>query len=305
MKPDLTQKIKNQARSLGFDLVGIAPAQPLQKDFEYFKWWLNQGFGADMQYLYKNIHKREKPTEILQGARSLICCGMNYYVTKSHGLVSNYAWGEDYHKVLLKRLKNLALFIKNDLGIESNTREYVDTGAILERSYAAEAGLGWIGKNTCLINKEIGSYVFLGEILTDLELVYDEPVTDHCGTCTACIEACPTGALPKAGILDAHKCISYLTIEYREENLPHDMAHKMGQHIVGCDICQEVCPWNNKAPETKEAAFHPRKDFAYPDLNKWKDISESEFSEHFQNSPIKRLKWKGLMRNIKNALNNA
>ena len=311
-KQDLTQKIKTHARKLGFNLVGITPAQISKKDIEYFKWWLAQGFGADMQYLYKNIHKRENPAEILQGAKSIICCAVNYYTSPSsltpgsnereYGIVSNYAHGDDYHKILLKKLKALSAFIKKDLGILSNTKEYVDTGALLERSYAASAGLGWIGKNTCLINKEMGSYIFLGEILTDLELLYDKPVTDHCGTCTACLDACPTQALPKEGVLDANKCISYLTIEYREENLPQDLSHKIGQHLVGCDICQEVCPWNNKAPETKEAAFYPREDFSFPNLNKWKNISEKEFSRYFQSSPIKRLKWKGLMRNIKNAL---
>src|SRR3989338_10525921 len=322
MKPDLTQKIKNQARLLGFDLIGIAPAKPLKNDFNYFKWWLAQGFGADMQYLYKNLHKRENPEEILQGIQSIICCGVNYFASPSsssppprgrydrlqggaHGIVSNYAHGEDYHKVLLKKLKALSAFIKKDLGVHSNTKEYVDTGAIMERSYAASAGLGWIGKNTCLINKKVGSYIFLGEILTDLELEYDKPVTDHCGTCTACIEACPTGALPKEGVLDSNKCISYLTIEYRGESFSEDLSHKMGQHIMGCDICQQVCPWNNKAPQTQEVAFHPREDFSFPDLHKWEKFEEKDFSQYFQNSPIKRLKWKGLLRNIRNALQNA
>ncbi len=304
IKKETTQKIKTKAKNLGFDLVGITQAETLTKDYSFFKWWLEEGFGAELHYLYRNQEKREDPSHVLKNVQSIICVGMNYYTKPSKGTISNYAWGHDYHDILLEKLKKLSQYIKNDLGIKTETKEYVDTGAILERSYAAQAGLGWIGKNTCLINKEVGSYVFLGEILTDLELEYDEPITDHCGSCTACLDACPTHAFNKEGVLDSNKCISYLTIEYRGEDFPENLKSKMGTHIVGCDICQAVCPWNRKAPETTEKYFYPRDGFLNPSLTEWKNISEQEFSQKFKKSPIKRVKWRGLMRNLKNALLN-
>ncbi|MBI2608613.1 MAG: tRNA epoxyqueuosine(34) reductase QueG [Deltaproteobacteria bacterium] len=300
----ITQKIKTKALSLGFDVVGITSARPLEKDFHFFKWWLDKGYAADIQYMYKKQERRENPHHILEEVQSIICCGMNYYTKPSQQKISNYAWGDDYHDILLEKLKQLSNFMKEELSLNIQTKEYVDTGAILERSYAAQAGLGWIGKNTCLINKEKGSYLFLGEILTDLTLDYDKPVLDHCGTCTACLDACPTQAFPRPGVLDSTKCISYWTLEYKGENFPKEVEKKIGNHIVGCDICQDVCPWNSKVKVSKETSFYPRKDFNNPPLETWQYMTESDFRENFRKSPLKRLKLKGLMRNIKNALRN-
>ncbi|MBI2027211.1 MAG: tRNA epoxyqueuosine(34) reductase QueG [Deltaproteobacteria bacterium] len=293
-----SQLIKAEALKQGFDLVGIARPQISEEENSFFDRWLSSGFAGSMQYISKNSDKRKNPYLILPSVKSVLCFGLNYYTKESTGPISNYAWGDDYHDVFLKKLNNFSLFLKSEFASHIETKEYVDTGPLLERSLAAQAGLGWIGKNTCLINKNQGSYFFLGEILTNLELAFDSPATDHCGSCTACLDACPTQAFTQSGILDSNKCISYLTIEYREEEFPEDLKDKMGHHFYGCDICQQACPWNSKAQPCDEKSFYPRDDFENPDLRKWQSMTEEEFHKKFRNSPMKRAKHKGLLRNI-------
>ena len=297
----LTAQIKAKALEMGFDLVGIALAKP-HEDFHFFNEWIGKGYQGGMAYLERGREKRGDPSIILPGAKSFICCGLNYFQGFSKRGISNYAWGEDYHEVFLEKLKELERFIL-EIAPQGRMKSYVDTGAILERSYAAGAGLGWIGKNTCLIDTKKGSFFFIGEILTDLDLDPDKPVADHCGTCTRCLDACPTQALTPYE-LNATQCISYLTIEHRGEIAP-ELQAKMGNHLVGCDICQDVCPWNKKVPLGSEEAFKPRPenlDFSLTTLQK---MTPEEFSSRFKGSPIKRLKWEGLMRNVEIARKNS
>jgi epoxyqueuosine reductase len=299
---DLTSSIKQKALALGFDLVGISSAQP-HPHFTLFQHWLSHGFSADMHYLANGAEKRNDPKKIMESVKTFICCGLSYYrghplsiesKNPDNGWISNYGWGDDYHDVVLSKLKQLEKEILK-IAPQATLKSYVDTGAILERSYSYSAGLGWIGKNTCLINTKRGSFFFIGEILTDLELEVDTPDIDHCGKCTRCIDACPTNAL-KPHELDANKCISYLTIEHRGE-IPDHLQKKMGHHLVGCDICQDVCPWNKAVPLSNEAAFDPRPGNFHPLLSDFEQMSQEDFSKQFKNSPIKRVKFEGLKRN--------
>lgn len=299
----LTEKIKQQASSLGFDLIGIAPADP-HAHLSFYDQWLAKGYAGTMGYLERGRDKRSNPQWVLEGAQTLICCGLNYYRGQpkstehsdpERGWIARYAWGEDYHEVFLEKLKKLEEFIRTE---EPNAKlkSYVDTGPILERSYAASAGLGWVGKNSCLISKEIGSFFFIGEILTDLPLIPDEATFDHCGSCTRCLDACPTQALTSYE-LDATKCISYLMIEHRGE-IKEELRDKIGHHLVGCDICQEVCPWNREPPISQEKSFDPRPGNFHPSLETLEKLTPEEFSSRFRGSAVKRVKWEGLQRNV-------
>ena len=297
----LTQSIKQKAIELGFDLVGFTSAKP-HADFSFYEKWIEKKSHGTMEWLVRGSEKRGDPQKILPGVKTIISCGLNYYrgypkstesEKKDHVWVSNYAWGEDYHDIVLEKLEALILFI-NEIS-EGNamnrvsTKAYVDTGPILERSYAQSAGLGWVGKNTCLINTKIGSYFFIGEILTTLELETDQPGVDHCGKCTRCIDACPTDALT-AYELDANKCLSYLTIEHKGE-ISEELKSKMGQQFYGCDICQDVCPWNKKNPLSTEKKFDPQEGNFHPEKEQLKKLTKEDFSKKFKNSPIKRMKW--------------
>jgi epoxyqueuosine reductase len=303
-KPSPSQLIKNKAHDLKIDLIGFTKAIP-HPDFDFYKKWLDQNYQASMKWMEKSIDKRSNPDLVLKNAESMISCGLIYYrghpksidcKDKDKAWISNYAWGDDYHEVFLDKLKELEKFIIDQFP-NNKTRSYVDTGPILERSYAKSAGLGWIGKNTCLINTKKGSYFFLGEIITDLELEYDDEEPDHCGKCTRCIDACPTDALT-AYELNSNQCISYLTIEHRDEINP-DLQDKIGHHLVGCDICQDVCPWNNKIKPGDHPEFDPREGLFHPKINELENLSQEEFSKKFRKSPIKRVKLKGLERNLK------
>lgn len=319
LKNDLsikTKKIRKKAESLGFNLTGITPSH-YSDGVSAFESWLSQGYHGEMGYLEKGLEKRKNPNLILEGVKSIICCAITYYTWQkdpsSHqndGLISNYAWGKDYHKIILPKLEALEQFIHEEIDPKARMKSYVDTGPILERSYAQKAGLGWIGKNTCLINPELGSWFFLGEILTDLELAYDEPFkTDHCGTCTRCLDACPTEALTAPRKLDARLCISYLTIEHRGPISP-EKREWIQNHILGCDICQEVCPYNHQPVPTATQDFYP-KDFLNQNktgsiaLEKLSQITPEDFQNLFLESPIKRLKYEGLLRNTILAMGNS
>ena len=266
-----------------------------------------------MGYLERHLPLKEDPRTLLKETKSVISLAMNYYTVDpakdlsedpSRGQISRYAWGDDYHDVIRDRLQQLVDYIKTMAESELQSRVFVDSGPILEREYAQKAGLGWIGKNTNLINWQKGSWFFLAEILISLELEYNnQPVRGSCGTCTKCIEECPTDAILEPNVLDSRLCISYLTIELKD-SIPKELRPQIGNLIFGCDICQEVCPWNSKAIPTSEPAFHPRKDNLTPELLPLMDITQSDFSKKYKESPIKRTKWKGFLRNVIVAIGN-
>jgi epoxyqueuosine reductase len=305
----LSEQIRTTAIDLGFDLVGITSAEPLAHGGR-FRAWVAQGFAGEMGYMSRDVDKRVDPSRVLPDARSIIVLGINYYTAPKptmdapgRGWVSRYAWGQDYHRILGQKLEALLARIRAIEGTDVRARWYVDTGPILERELAWRAGLGWPGKNTNLINRRVGSWLFLGAILLDRELVYDAPSTAHCGTCTRCMVACPTGALVAPGVLDARRCISYLTIELRGP-IPRELRPLMGTHIFGCDICQAVCPWNRKISVSTEPALLPQAGFAAPELIPWLCLSEDAFRLQFHDSPMKRAKRRGLLRNVAVALGN-
>jgi epoxyqueuosine reductase len=300
------REISEIAAQCGFELAGVAAALP-HPDAGRYHDWFSQGLAGRMSYLTDHRAAiRADPRLLLPSARSIVCVGKLYngpepYSTRFDrsdlAWISRYAWGDDYHDVLRAGLERLAA----RLGPDHEWRACVDTAPLLERSYARQAGLGWIGKNTCLINEPLGSWFFLGELLTSLELEPDSPPPDRCGTCTRCIDACPTNALTPYE-LDATRCISYLTIELRGP-IPEEHRRGVGRHVFGCDICQDVCPWNGRAPVTPDASFAPR-EFA-PPLEKLACLSETEFREMFRGSPVKRTKYSGFLRNVALAIGNS
>lgn len=309
----LTQRIKARALALGFDLVGVARVAP--SDYaDFYQAWLARGYAGEMLYLARPdaIAKRRDPRLILPEARSAVVVALNYYQGPyespgggPRGRVARYAWGDDYHDLMWARLDALAAFIEAQVARPVLHRRYVDTGPLLERELAVRAGLGWFGKNTMLINPALGSWLLLGELLLELELVYDAPFgADHCGSCTRCIEACPSGCILPDRTLDASRCISYLTIELRREELPLELRPAVGDWIFGCDVCQEVCPWNRFARPSEEPAFQPRPGMPAPLLSELLALQEKNFSRRFKGSPIKRAKWRGLQRNAGVALDN-
>ncbi len=303
--------VKQRAKELGFDLVGIVQAgKPMT--YAHFEKWLDLGFHGNMAYMERKRSKRGDIRSLMPDAKSVIVAVISYFVPngpfdevseKAKGLVARYAWGLDYHEVLLRKLDSLLDYLKAILGDWVKGKAYVDTGPILERDFAVQAGLGWFGKNTCLINPKLGSYLFLGELIVNVPLMPDEPFKrSHCGKCVRCIVACPTGALVAPYQLDARKCISYLTIELRG-SIPRELRPLLGSWVFGCDICQEVCPWNRKAKPTDEEAFKP-KPWSAPELIELLQLSENEFRERFKHSPLKRAKREGLARNACVALGN-
>jgi epoxyqueuosine reductase len=296
--------IRQHARALGFQGVGISRVEPLADETRYLSEWLNRGFHATMTWIARNGEKRTDPGKILPGARSVISVAMNYYTGAQHepgpskGKISRYAWGDDYHDVVGNRLNLLNEFMTSREP-EARGMVYVDTGPILEKVWAQRAGIGWLGKHTNLITQDHGSWVFLGEILSTLDLEPDVPETDHCGSCTLCIEACPTDAITAPYVLDAGRCISYLTIEHRG-NLPEELEGELSGWIYGCDICQDVCPWNQRFSQiTPEPAFAPRQNNISPGLESIAGMTLDEFNARYQRSPIKRTKHSGLTRNAR------
>lgn len=305
--------IKEEALRIGFDIVGITKAIPLKKDFSYYKEWLENGFHGKMDYLKKRAKEREDPALLLNGAKSIISLGINYFCgfplsievekVNEKGWISNYAWGKDYHIVIKEKLDNLSEFIKKKIAKTALIKTCVDTSPILEKGYAQQAGLGWIGKNTSLINKNFGSFLFLGEIITDLELEIDKPYKDYCGRCEMCLKACPTSALKAPYILDARNCISYLTIEFKGE-IDEKLRKKIGKNIFGCDLCQDVCPWNKKRKITLNKDFYPKMYLFNPLISKLYTLTKEEFNHLFSESPIKRVKYEGFLRNLEIVMEN-
>jgi epoxyqueuosine reductase len=328
---DFKQIVKRAAEQAGFDLVGVAPAADAA-ELQHFPEWIAAGHAGEMKYLEARDDqgdlKRASLARVAPWARSVVVCAINYntdqpYSTEVHdptrGWISRYAWSrEDYHDAVLRRLKQVEAALHetapheaalhrefpSDLQTPLTTRSYVDTGPIVERVYAKYAGVGWTGKNTCLINQKKGSWLFLGVILTSLELAPDLPAPDRCGSCTRCIDACPTDAILAPYQLDSNKCIAYLTIEKRG-SIPEDLRAGIGHHVFGCDICQDVCPWNRKAPASTAPEFQPRPGLVNPALAWLAEISVAEFRETFRGSPIRRTKRSGLRRNVAIAMGNS
>jgi epoxyqueuosine reductase len=307
----LAGDIKRRAKELGFDLVGIADARPSAYR-DYLRNWLDDGQAGTMDYLAERFDERTDPGVYLPGARSVICLAMNYHTPLEpvpddarpfHGRVARYALGDDYHEIIKRRLHALADWLR-DAAPGTLTKSGVDTAPVMEKGLAARAGVGWQGKNTCVINEQIGSWLLLGEILTTLALPPDEPATDRCGTCTRCLDACPTGAITAPYQLDARRCISYLTIEHREGEIDPALQPRMGDWLYGCDICQDVCPWNNKAPATTDPGLAPRFRTGTLDLREVLSWTLDEYRPALRRSAMKRVKLPVLQRNARVALRN-
>ena len=297
----LTNEIVIQkAKAIGFDLVGFAKADLLENESKNFEKWLGEHYQAGMDYMQKNLDKRKDVKRILPNAKSVISLGLNYYTPEEYsddklkGKVSRYAWGKDYHLIIWAMLDELEEELKIvDPKFESIS--YVDTGPVMDKAWAVRAGIGWLGKHTNVINREIGSWFFIAIIITNYEFDYSEQIQDFCGTCTACIDACPTKAIVQEYVVDANKCISYLTIENKNE-IPEEFKGKFDNWLFGCDICQDVCPWNQKFPvETLINDFHPKNKELI--LDEVIEMNEAEFKQKFNVSPIKRAKLDGLKRN--------
>lgn len=303
LKEKHTRIIKSLAAEHGFNFCGISKAEFLEAEAPKFEEWLKRNYQGKMSYLENHFDKRLDPTLLVPGAKSVISLVYNYYPQKdlaqpdSDNLkIAKYAYGEDYHFVMKDKLKSLTEKMREAIG-EINGRAFVDSAPVHERAWAQKSGLGWIGKNSLLLNRHMGSFFFLAELIIDLELEYDGPIKDYCGTCTACMDACPTNAIPEPYVVDGSKCISYFTIELKEE-IPAEVKGKFENWIFGCDICQDVCPWNRFAQPHQEKKFLPQADLEAMTQSDWKEISEELFHKLFKKSPVKRAGLKGLKRNI-------
>jgi epoxyqueuosine reductase len=304
--------VKDRARALGFDACGIAPAAD-HPELRFFREWLDRGYAGEMGYLQRSADRRADVRNVLPSARSVIVTAVNYNTDRpcstecsdpQRAQIARYAWGDDYHDVVLARLNALLEWMREQSEEPFEARAYVDTGPVQERVYAQHAGIGWIGKNTCVINPEIGSWIFLAEIICSAPLQPDAPSLDQCGTCSLCLDACPTGALTAPGVLDSTRCISYLTIELRGD-IPEPLRPAVGSHVYGCDICQDVCPWNAVAPRSDDPAWQPRTAWDRVDLLTLAQRGDDELGIALRGSPMRRTKVRGLRRNIDVALANA
>lgn len=292
--------IKAEAERLGFMSCGISKAGFLEEEAPRLESWLRNNMHGEMKYMENYFDKRLDPTKLVEGSKSVISLLLNYYPKEfqKEGTykLSKYAYGTDYHFVIKDKLKDLLKFIQMEIG-EVDGRAFVDSAPVLDKAWAARSGLGWIGKNTNLLTKQVGSFYFIAELIVDLELEYDTPVTDHCGSCTACIDACPTQAIVEPYKVDGSKCISYFTIELKEE-LPAHVSDKFNDWMFGCDICQDVCPWNKFSKSHNEPLFDPHPELLDFERKDWEDITRETFNEIFKRSAVKRTKFEGLKRNI-------
>ena len=296
-----SQLIKQKAEKFGFQSCGISKAEFLEEEAPRLEAWLNKGYHGEMKYMENHFDKRLNPTLLVDGAKSVISLSYNYFPKVkideiNNFKISKYAYGEDYHEVIKDILKNMVAELQEEIG-EFGFRVFVDSAPVLEKAWARKSGLGWVGKNANLITKKHGSFYFLAEIICDLELDYDLAVTDHCGSCRACIDACPTQAIVSDRIVDGSKCISYATIELKNE-IPDYFNGKMDDWIFGCDVCQDVCPWNRFSAPTLQEKFAPNFQKLNFRKNEWKELTQELFSEIFKKSAVKRTKFSGLMRNI-------
>lgn len=298
-----TSFVKNTAASLGFNYCGIAKAQLLNEDARRLESWLSKGMQGNMQYMENHFDLRIDPGKLVPGAKSVITLLLNYFPEQhpnpTHPQIAKYAFGKDYHEVIREKLKTLLQILQKEIG-EINGRGFVDSAPVLERSWAQKTGLGWIGKNGNLINKQSGSFFFIATLITDLELDYDDPfIKDYCGTCTKCIDHCPTDAILPDKVIDGSKCISYFTIELKDALIPEAMKGKFDNWLFGCDTCQDVCPWNRFSKPTAEINFTPIPAVLNFTKNDWEEMTEENFKIIFKDSPLKRSKFAGIKRNLK------
>ncbi|NQZ43736.1 MAG: tRNA epoxyqueuosine(34) reductase QueG [Flavobacteriaceae bacterium] len=297
---EYSRKIKEEAKRLGFLSCGISKAGFLEEEAPRLEEWLNKNYHGEMAYMENHFDKRLDPTKLVEGSKSVISVLMNYFPSEQQNpdsyKISKYAYGMDYHFVVKDKLKALLHFIQEEIG-EVHGRAFVDSAPILEKAWAAKSGLGWIGKHSNLLTKEQGSFYFIGELILDMDLEYDAPVTDHCGTCTACIDACPTQAIVAPYEVDGSKCISYFTIELKNE-IPNDFKGQFDDWMFGCDVCQDVCPWNRFSKPHREPLFNPHPELVAMSKKDWEEITEEVFQEVFRKSAVKRTKFTGLKRNI-------
>ena len=302
LKQEHTTFLKQQANLLGFQYVGIAKAEFMDEEARNLEAWLNGNRHGQMSYMANHFDKRVDPTKLVPGAKSVVSLMYNYFTTQSQEdpnapKIAKYAYGEDYHFVLKKKLKSLVSLLQDYIG-QVNGRVFVDSAPVLERDWAKRSGIGWVGKNTMLINPKAGSFFFLAELILDVEFVYDHPIKDFCGRCRRCIDACPTQAIDENGyVMDGGKCISYFTIELKEE-IPTQWKGKFENWMFGCDICQDVCPWNKFSSPHKEEAFEPHPDLLSLSQEEWMELTDEVFRKVFKKSPVKRTKFSGLKRNI-------
>ena len=302
---ELSRRIKAQARAEGFELVGLVPAVTLEQEHSRLRTWLERGYHGNMAWMARDPELRTNPQRFFPAARSVVVVGKNYFTPSPHthapadGKVSRYAWGDDYHDVVGSKLRSLLSWIQDQVpGTEGKV--CVDIQPMMDKAWAVRAGLGWIGKHTNLITQEFGSWIFIGELLLNLDLEYDrEQVDDHCGSCTLCIEACPTHAITEPYVVDSNKCISYATIELRDEKLPDEVADNLSGWLYGCDICQDVCPWNRFEQTTDEPGFQPREGNVNASLGEVLELTPETYAERFRGSAMKRSKLSGLQRNAR------
>ena len=324
----LTDALKAEANRLGFDGCGVARAEPLDEEARRLEQWLLEGRYGTMDWMADHFDQRIDPTRLVDGARSVISVVHNYFQPGASGgepaidagrpggqperdkppggtpvgKISRYAWGDDYHGVMKDKLYRLYQWLQDEVGAEIHGRAFVDSAPVMDKAWAARSGLGWQGKNTLLLNRDLGSFFFLGELIVDLPLAYDAPTADHCGSCTRCIDACPTDALYEPYALDAARCISYLTIEHRGFDVPDDIKDDLNDWIFGCDICQDVCPWNKFAEPTREKRYLPRPEVTETPLRDWVEVNLEEFKRRFEGTPVTRAGYEGFQRNVRNAL---
>lgn len=306
----LSLEIKAEARRLGFDACGISEATQLDEEARRLERWLNAGRHGTMDWMGRNFDKRVDPRKLVEGAKSVISVLQNYYQPIEHpddpavGKISRYAWGDDYHFVMKERLFALYNWIETRVG-EISGRAFVDSAPVLDKAWAQRSGLGWMGKHTNLINRSIGSFFFIGELIIDVPLTPDGPIPDYCGSCTRCIDACPTDAIFAPYAVDANRCISYLTIEHRADDIPDTLQQQLENWVFGCDVCQDVCPWNKFKQPTREPRYAPRDGMVDTRLEEWLEIDLEAFRKQFRKNPVKRTKFEGFKRNVRMALQGA
>ena len=299
-KQQYTEMIKQEAQRLGFLSCGVSKAGFLEEEAPRLEAWLNKNMHGEMRYMENHFDKRLDPTKLVDGARSVVSLLLNYYPSEKQTSeaykISKYAYGQDYHHVIKHKLKSLIHFIETEIG-EVAGRAFVDSAPVLDKAWAKKSGLGWIGKHSNLLTQKVGSFYFIAELIIDLDLEYDTPVTDHCGSCTRCIDACPTDAIVAPYVVDGSKCISYFTIELKD-NLPAEFKGKFDDWMFGCDVCQDVCPWNRFSTPHNEPLFHPKPELLSMTKGDWDELTQEVFSRVFQKSAVKRTKFTGLTRNI-------
>lgn len=297
-----TQLIKAEAKRLGFLSCGISKAEFLEEEAPRLEAWLNKNMHGEMQYMENHFDKRLDPTKLVDDSKSVVSLLLNYFPSETQKdpeapKISKYAYGTDYHFVIKDKLKQLLNFIQEEIG-EVSGRAFVDSAPVLDKAWAAKSGLGWMGKHSNLLTQKVGSFYFIAELIIDLELEYDLPVTDHCGSCTACIDACPTQAIVEPYVVDGSKCISYFTIELKNE-IPTHVQGQFDNWMFGCDVCQDVCPWNRFSKPHNEPLFNPHPELLSMTKKEWEEITQEVFSEIFKKSAVKRTKYSGLLRNMK------